>query len=409
LHSLCQRFSFFTELYLQPVMKIVELRYFWLWLNMVVVFGCGSDTLVPVAVDSPNTNNIILFIGDGMGDAHRLAARWAAVGETGTLSMDSMPAGGWAMTGAADNPITDSAAAATAMASGVKTDNGVVGMDAELNIVSTLLEEAKKRGKTVGLVTTTQLSHATPAAFAAHVANRNLMTDIAEQIMDAEVDVLLGGGEDEFLPASEAGCFPEVGERTDGRNLIDEAISAGYTFVCDPVALSTIDPIATVRLLGLFADEGMTRPFSPTLAGMTQKAIDILSKSSKGFFLMVEGGQIDWASHSNDAQAVISDTIELDKAVKLALAHAAANEDTLVIATADHETGGMQVSLSPRGASGEDGPFAMPDGTKFYVNWSTTGHTSTDVPVTGRGPFSDMLNGFYENTHIFDVMLRAID
>ncbi|MGD2269462.1 MAG: alkaline phosphatase [Desulfobacterales bacterium] len=390
-------------------MKIVELRYFWLWLNMVVVFGCGSDTLVPVAVDSPNTNNIILFIGDGMGDAHRLAARWAAVGETGTLSMDSMPAGGWAMTGAADNPITDSAAAATAMASGVKTDNGVVGMDAELNIVSTLLEEAKKRGKTVGLVTTTQLSHATPAAFAAHVANRNLMTDIAEQIMDAEVDVLLGGGEDEFLPASEAGCFPEVGERTDGRNLIDEAISAGYTFVCDPVALSTIDPIATVRLLGLFADEGMTRPFSPTLAGMTQKAIDILSKSSKGFFLMVEGGQIDWASHSNDAQAVISDTIELDKAVKLALAHAAANEDTLVIATADHETGGMQVSLSPRGASGEDGPFAMPDGTKFYVNWSTTGHTSTDVPVTGRGPFSDMLNGFYENTHIFDVMLRAID
>jgi alkaline phosphatase len=390
-------------------MKIVEVRYFWLWLNIVVVFGCSSDTFVPVAVDSSNTTNIILFIGDGMGDAHRLAARWAAVGETGTLSMDNMSARGRAKTGAADNPVTDSAAAATAMASGIKTNNGVIGMDADLNIVTTILEEAKNRGKMVGLVTTTQLSHATPAAFAAHIANRNLMTDIAEQMMDAEVDVLMGGGEDEFLPATETGCFPEVGERTDGRNLIDEAISAGYTFICDPTALSTIDPIATVRLLGLFADEGMARPFSPTLAGMTQKAIDILSKNSKGFFLMVEGGQIDWASHSNDAQDVISDTIELDKAVKLALAYAAVNKNTLVIVTADHETGGMSVSLSSSGASGEDGPFAMPDGRQFYVNWSATSHTATDVPVTGRGPSSDMLTGLYENTHIFDVMLRAIE
>lgn len=390
-------------------MKIADLKYFWLCLNIVVVFGCGSDTFVQVAVDGSNPNNIILFIGDGMGDAHRLAARWTAVGNTGTLSMDNMPASGWARTGAADKPITDSAAAATAMASGVKTNNGLIGMDADLNIVTTILEEAKNRGKMVGLVTTTQLTHATPAAFAAHIANRNLMTDIAKQMMNAEVDVLMGGGEDEFLPTTETGCFPEIGERTDGRNLIDEAISAGYTFVCDPNALLKIDPVATVRLLGLFADEGMIRPFSPTLAGMTQKAIEILSKSSKGFFLMVEGGQIDWASHSNDAQDAISDTIELDKAVKAALSYAAVNENTLVIVAADHETGGMSVSLSSSGATSEDGPFTMPDGTRFYVNWSATSHTSRDVPVTGRGPSSDMLTGFYENTHIFDVMLRAIE
>jgi alkaline phosphatase len=124
---------------------------------------------------------------------------------------------------------------------------------------------------------------------------------------------------------------------------------------------------------------------------------------------MVEGGQIDWASHSNDAENAISDTIELDKAVRVALDYAAVYEDTLVIVTADHETGGMSVSLTASGAPEEDGPFAMPDGTEFYVNWSTTGHTSSDVPVTSKGPSSDMLNGIHENTYIFDVMLRVFD
>jgi alkaline phosphatase len=388
-------------------MRIGELRYFWLLLNIVVMFGCGSDTVEPVA--NSNTNNIILFIGDGMGDAHRLAAKWVAVGETGAMSMDDMPISGLIKTGSANNPVTDSAAAATAMASGIKTHNGVIGLDANRNIVMTILEKAKSRGKMVGLVTTTQISHATPAAFAAHIANRNFMTDIAYQIMAAEIDVLLGGGEDEFLPTTEVGCFPEAGERIDGLNLINEALAFGYTFVCDPTAFSAVDTTSTVRLLGLFADEGMLRPISPTLTEMTQKAIDILSKSSKGFFLMVEGGQIDWASHSNDAENAISDTIELDKAVRVALDYAAVYEDTLVIVTADHETGGMSVSLTASGAPEEDGPFAMPDGTEFYVNWSTTGHTSSDVPVTSKGPSSDMLNGIHENTYIFDVMLRVFD
>lgn len=388
-------------------MKIAELRYFGLLLSIVVVFGFGSDALK--SGTSSGTNSIILFIGDGMGDAHRLAAKWAAVGKTGILSMDDMPTKGWAKTGSANNPVTDSAAAATAMASGVKTNNGVIGMDADLNLVTTILERAKRRGKMVGLVTTTQISHATPAAFAAHIADRNLMTDIAEQVMDAEVDVLLGGGEDEFLPTTEIGCFPEAGERRDGRNLINEALSAGYTFVCDPTAFSAVDTLSTVRLLGLFADEGMTRPFSPTLAEMTKKTIAILSKSNEGFFLMVEGGQIDWAGHSKDAENVISDTVDLDNSVRVALDYAAVNNDTLVIVTADHETGGMSVSLSSSGAPDEDGPFAMPDGTKFYVNWSTTGHTSSDVPVTSMGPSSDMLTGIHENTYLFDVMLSVFD
>jgi alkaline phosphatase len=388
-------------------MKVLRFGYIAVLLNTILVLGCSSDTLAPVS--STNTTNIILFIGDGMGSAHRLAARWATVGETGMLSMDDMATHGWAQTGSANDPVTDSAAAATAMSTGVKTNNGVVGMDADFNIVFSILEEAKSRGKMVGLVTTTQLTHATPAAFAAHISNRNFMTGIADQMLDAEVDVILGGGEDEFIPDTEIGCYPEAGERNDGRNLLTEAIALGYTYVCEPADFSAVDPASTIRLLGLFADEGMPRPFSPSLAEMTQKAIDILSKSTKGFFLMVEGGQIDWASHSNDADNAISDTIELDNAVKVARDYILVDNDTLVIVTADHETGGMSVSLSSSGASGEDGPFGRPDGKDFYINWATTSHTASDVPVTALGPSSNMLTGTFENTHIFDVMLDAID
>lgn len=242
---------------------------------------------------------IILFIGDGMGEGQRTAARWLAVGQDGTLAMDAMPFGGWSHTASADNPITDSAAAGTALATGVKTNNGLVGQDPAGNALITILERAKSRGLSVGLVTTTQMAHATPACFAAHVPDRRMMTEIARQMLfsGAEVDVLLGGGEDEFLPTTATGCYPQPGERSDGRDLIAEATAAGYTYVCDATAFATVIPTSTTRLLGLFADEGMARPFSPSLAEMTEKAIDVLSQDPDGFLLMVEGGQIDWACH----------------------------------------------------------------------------------------------------------------
>lgn len=357
---------------------------------------------------SPKAKNIILFIGDGMGAEHRKAARWATVGKNGKLSMDDMPTSGLVETHSADSAITDSAAAATAMATGVKTNNGVIALDANLSYVSTILEDAKSKGKVVGLVTTTHITHATPAAFASHIDDRSLMTEIAEQMLVTGVDVLLGGGEDEFLPISENGCFPEVGERSDGRNLINEAISIGYMYVCDATSFTLIEPDSTYQLLGLFADEGMTRPFSPTLANMTSKAIEILSKNSDGFFLMVEGGQVDWASHSNDAVNAISDTIAFDDAVEIAKQFASNGNDTLIIVTADHETGGMIVSSSTSGLASEDGPFSTPSGDVFYINWSTTGHTAVNVPVTSQGPSSDRLDGVNDNTFIHDVMHGAL-
>jgi alkaline phosphatase len=347
---------------------------------------------------------VILFIGDGMGEAHRNAARWSDVGQSGALAMDRMTTLGWSQTASADNAVTDSAAAATSLATGVKTNNGMIGQDPAGNPLTTILERAQASGMAVGLVTNVQMTHATPAAFAAHVDHRNKMTKIASQMLATSVDVLLGGGEDEFLPESITGCYPEPGERTDGRNLITEAQNAGYTYVCDAASLAALDPASTSKLLGLFADEGMTRPYSPSLEEMTQKAIDILSQDPDGFFLMVEGGQIDWASHINDAANVISDTVGFDQAVALGKDYAASADDVLIIVTADHETGGMSVDL----ASGDQGPFFMPEGTAFYVSWSTDYHTAADVPTAAQGPWSDLLAGTHENTYIHEVMRRAL-
>lgn len=386
-------------------MKVSVLKIIVLLLLAKLALGCSSGDNDLIA--NTRTKNIILFIGDGMGTEHRKAARWFVAGETGKLSMDNMSARGVLFTRSANSTITDSAAAATAMATGFKTNNGVIALDANLNFVSTILEEAISQGKSVGLVTTTQVTHATSAAFASHIEDRNLMTEIAEQMLITGPDILLGGGEDEFLPMYENGCYSKAGERDDGRNLINEAIASGYVYVCDYNSFDLIDPSSKFKLIGLFSDEGMVRPFSPSLVEMTQKSINILSKNQYGFFLMIEAGQIDWASHDNDAVNAILDTVGLDEAVEVAKQFAAQENETLIIVTADHETGGMAVSSLPSGQAGEDGPFSTPDGSLFYVNWSTTGHTEAYVPVTSLGPSSYKLTGIKDNTYIYDVMSSA--
>ena len=375
---------------------------FFIILFSIILSGCneGRDS-----IDVKDTqSNVILFIGDGMGPEHRNAARLMSVGKNEPLSMDDMPVYGTLTTHSADNDITDSAAAATAMATGVKTNNGVISLDENLNYVSTIIEKAKNHNKSVGIVTNTHLTHATPAAFSSHVESRSNMLEIANQMMNAGINVLLGGGEDEFITENDTGCYPEYGERTDGRDLVYEATSNGYKFVCDSASFDLIDPNSTELLLGLFADEGMTRAYSPSLASMTLMAINILSKNSDGFFLLVEGGQIDWASHSNDAENAIADTITLNEAVEVAKQFSLKSNNTLIIVTADHETGGMTISTSPSGLPGEDGPYNIKGGGTFYINWSTFGHTSVNVPVTAMGPQSDMLQGMNDNTIIHDVI-----
>jgi alkaline phosphatase len=367
------------------------------------VAATETSTALPTPPGPPPA--VILFIGDGMGESQLAAGRWQAVGPDGQLTIDSLPVHGSARTQSVDGETTDSAAAATALGTGVKTHNGMLGQGPDGSDLTTILELAKARGLSTGLVTTTQITNATPAAFAVSVFNRELTAEVAKQLLETAPEVLLGGGEDDFLPVGETGCYPEKGKRLlDRRNLLTEAVEHGYTYVCTADELQSIPP-DTGQLLGLFADEGMTRPFSPSLPEMTRTALEVLSQDPDGFFLMVEAGQIDWAAHDNDAEHVITDVLELDQAVSLARDFAAQRGNLLLIVTADHETGGMLLDLN----SGEDGPFSMPDGRKFYVQWAGTSHTDANVPVAAEGPCSSNLDGVYENTHIHDVMQQALD
>lgn len=350
---------------------------------------------------------IILFIGDGMGAEQRKAARWYLGGQEGALIMDGLPVQGFAQTATYDGEVTDSAASGTAIATGVKTVNTLIGLDPFYHSVPTILEQAKQHGWSVGLVTTVQMAHATPATFAAHVQDREYMLEIARQMIVGEVDVLLGGGEDEFLPGAMKGCYPEPGERGDGSNLVLQAQEKGYTYVCTADELTAVDPASTTRLLGLFADEGMLRPFSPSLPDMTRKAIEVLSQNPNGFFLMVEGGQIDWAAEDNEADKLVESMVMFDGAVAVGQVYAILNPQTLMIVTADHESGGMQAALESSGSSWED-VLHMPDGTPFYVNWTTGNHTGVDVPTSAQGPYSEMLQGVYPNTAIYDAMYAML-
>ena len=224
--------------------------------------NCGGDESANSDKSAgTSARSVILLIGDGMGMAHRTAGRLYAVGRGGRLAMDTLPVEGAARTWSTESVVTDSAAAGTALATGVKTLNKAVAVDPEGKSVPTVLEMAKSAGKSTGLVTTVFLTDATPAAFAAHNADRRDYLDIATDMFNHNVDVLLGGGE-KLLPARGAtGCFPNDSARTDGRNLIEEAVAEGYKHVCTENDLTAVSPDSTDKLFGTIAADSMTRPY----------------------------------------------------------------------------------------------------------------------------------------------------
>lgn len=378
---------------------------------------------------SSTAKNVILFVGDGMGTATRDAVRLATVGENGKLAMDSMPYVGLFHT-SSTTPVTDSAAAATAFASGVKTYNGAIGMDANKISVKTIMEYAKEAGKSTGVVTTSQVTDATGAAFGAHVEDRSKQSDIALQYLTkSKLDVILGGGEDFWYPAGEAGKFPDQpaedpSEKSKGTqgNLVTKAKELGYTYVSTKADLNKAK---SGKLLGLFSNEEMFQQneegkgdiYDPvvSLPEMTKKAIDTLSSNKKGFFLMVEEEGTDEFAHKNNAKMTIKSGQQLDEAVKVAKAYAAKNPDTLVLVLADHETGGFSIEEvsaddeSGDGISQEDGPFAIANSKlNFVVDWTTSSHTAVDIPVTAMGRNASLFTGVYENTAIFTKMMEAM-
>ncbi|MFB7142395.1 alkaline phosphatase [Gottfriedia sp. NPDC056225] len=373
--------------------------------------------------------NVIVFVGDGMGAAHREAIRLATVGQKGQLAMDDMPYTGLVHT-SSTSVITDSAAAATAMASGVKTYNGAIGVDENKKSVKTVLEMAKNAGKSTGLVTTSQITDATPAAFGAHVTDRSKQSDIAKQYLEnSKVDVLLGGGEDFWYPAGNAGKYEdhpakdttEQSKGTQG-NLVDEAKKLGYNYVTNSKELNNAK---SGKLLGLFANEEMFEQrqegegdiYEPvvSLPNMTQKAIDTLSKNKNGFFLMVEEEGTDEMSHENNAEKMIKAGQELDKSVSIAKEYAKKHPDTLVLVVADHECGGLTIEdvdskdESGDGISKEDGPFKVANSSnQFMIDWTTSGHGGVTVPLTAIGAGAETLSGTYENTHIYEVLKKVM-
>ena len=397
--------------------------------------GPGDDDEQP----RPRARNVILFIGDGMGQAHRQAGQLFSVGRDARLVMDQLPFAGSMSTLSADPNffVTDSAAAATALATGIKTSNGAIAIDLDERPRPTILEHARRAGKATGLVTTCQITDATPAAFAAHVPHRSDQSEVARQYLEeSAVDVILGGGGAHWLPPGYPSLFPvpegETREESQGSagDLIARAQVLGYEFV------STLDELASARdrrLLGLFAnqelfhqrEEGRGDAYDPpvSLAELTANAIRLLSMASKGFFLLIEESAIDRMAHRNNAPLTIKGVLELDRAVQVALDYAERDRDTLIIVTADHECGGLAIAGSddppypyePGGGlldtvmAGEDGPFPIPGVEHgFVMGWATTGHTAATVPVTATGPGAEGLAGSYENTHLFNVMADAM-
>jgi alkaline phosphatase len=331
--------------------------------------------------------NVIFMIGDGMGLA-QVSATLVNQGYA-PLNMERAQFIGLAKTYSANNRVTDSAASGTALATGVKTYNGAIGVDENKQPVETILEKAEKNGLATGLVVTYSVTNATPATFIAHVESRKLEEQIAEYFLATEVDVFMGGGTKFFA------------EREDGRDLIAELRKKGYTMVDN---LEDILSFEGDKLGALLSENAMPRMIEGRgdyLPRATEKALEILKKNSdKGFFIMVEGSQIDAGGHKKNAEIVLTETVDFDQAVGVAFDFADRNPGTLVVVTADHETGGLSI---PSGKP----DFSLPDQGVRY-EFATGGHTGILVPVYAYGTGASNFSRVMENTDIPRIMEQLL-
>ncbi|TFF95671.1 alkaline phosphatase [Candidatus Thorarchaeota archaeon] len=345
--------------------------------------------------------SVILMIGDGMGYEHVKLARWVEVGRNGMLRMERYDFAASVLTHSLNEQITDSAAAATALATGNKTNNSMLSVSPSGERLETILEIAEEREKATGVVSTCFVQHATPAGFYAHVENRGHYYEIARQaVEEASVDVIMGGGTRYF----------------NSSQLITME-GAGYDIVTNRSQLLST---TSTRILGLFADSHMDferdRDYeeTPSLAEMTDKSIDVLSQDSDGFFLMVEGGRIDHAGHDNDKVDDALDTIAFDNAVGVAIDYIRSHPNTILLVTADHECGGLTVmngtlnDTLPNSSMDEDGnrSLRIERVNNITVSWSSDYHTAAPVPLYCFGDVFASLpaNHTIDNTDMFHLM-----
>ncbi len=326
--------------------------------------------------------NIIFMIGDGMGVAQIQAAMTV---NNNQLNFERVTNVGFSKTSSSDNYITDSAAGATAFSTGKKTYNGAIGVNADTVAQKTILEYAEEAGLATGLVATSSITHATPASFIAHQPSRGMAEEIALDFLKTDIDVFIGGGKDYFT------------KRNDSLDLTIDLEKNGYKVIFEQTEFANI---TSGKLAALLAPDGMpafSKGRGDMLAPAAMKAIELLNKNDQGFFLMIEGSQIDWGGHRNDIEYVVSELLDFDNTIGQVLDFAAKDGETLVIITADHETGGLTLV----------GDNIMNDTTA--VHFSTTHHTAVMVPVYASGPGADAFSGTYENNTIFTKMMKALN
>lgn len=349
-------------------------------LVLIFVFSCG----VLFSQSTQRPKNIIILIGDGMGANYVSAS---------VLNMPNSPfrkftSVGFSITCAADKLVTDSAPGATAISTGHRTNSYYVGVDTLGNPLTTLFEEAERLNISTGLVVTCTVTHATPAAFVAHAVNRKEEKEIAKQFLNIDVDVVIGGG---------AKYFSEHDTSGSGSNCLDLLKQKGYDIYQHSDEFLASYP--TKKYYALFEDEQLNRAKDRnySLADLTKKALPLLSQNENGFILMVEGSQIDWGGHENNQDYLMSELNDFCGAIDVALEFSEENNNTLVLVTADHETGGMSII---------DG---KPDGSEITMKFTTTGHTAEMVGVFAKGPGEELFRGVYDNYMIGRNLFRLLN
>jgi alkaline phosphatase len=363
-------------------------------LVLVFLSSCKKKEAEETIVEEPTApKNVILLIGDGTGlsqissafyfkDTSPHYGRFKHIGLINTSS--------------SREDITDSAAGATAFASGIKTYNGAVGVADDSTKVPTIVEIISPKGIKTGVVSTSSITHATPASFYAHVINRGMYEDIAADMLDTDIDFAAGGG------------YHNFNKREDGRNLLVEMETKG--FFVDTTSLGSMDNLKETSKAAFLLAANHMPPVAEGrgnfLPNATQLGIEFLHKDNSDFFLMVEGSQVDWGGHANDSDYLISELIDFDDAIGKALDFAEKDGNTLVVVTADHETGGFTLSSTiKKNEKGQE----YSDYDEITGTFSTGGHSATLIPVFAYGPGAEAFNGVYQNNEIFHKIMKVTD
>ncbi len=329
-----------------------------------------------------NPKNIILFIGDGMGVAQLYAGMTVS---NKPLFIEKFPYSGFSITYSSDNYITDSAAGGTAIACGKKTNNGMIGVLPDSSILLSIMYYAQRNGLSTGVVSTSAVTHATPASFVSHNSGRGNYEDIAKDFLNGTLDLFLGGGENHFR------------FRKDSIDLTTDLIEQGFSVV---YTLDELNKTNSKKIAGLLAKEHLptvSEGRNDALEQMTKKAIETLSKNPNGYVLMIEGSMIDWGGHALDIDYVVSEMIDMDNAVGMALEYAGKDNNTLIVVTADHETGGLTLT----GGSISD--------HNVSAKFSGTNHTAVMVPIFSFGPGAERFSGIHDNTFFFGEFMDLLN